>query len=243
MDEAERQVTGRRSWSNVQEMFAVLNAGSPYVVLRNFEGLADLDFLPGHGDIDILTADYGETIALLEAESRIGAVPRWGGRFNVEIGGRKVICDLRFPGDDYFETAWALEILENRRLHPGGFYVPEDDELLDTMLYHAVVHKPYVRRDYQTRLADLGTQRGRSAWTAEALADPNKARALLDERLSARGFTIRRPKDPTVFFNHRVSGAVAPFLRRLLDALRRRIYRLWMRHIRGRIGTRRLFPL
>ncbi len=227
-----RDLAGTEGWADSHHMFAVLNSGAPYVVLRNYEGLADLEFLPGHKDIDILTADYVQTVAMLGAESRLTAVPRWGGRFDVRIGSRSVICDLRFPGDDYYEPEWAWEILRTRRLHQDGFYVPDDDELLDTMLYHAVVQKPEVRRDYQTRLEALARDRGRPDWKAETLADRHAVRSLLFDRLDERGFSIRRPRDPTVFFNHRLHRSFAPLLWRLGDALRRRVYRFTMRYVR-----------
>lgn len=227
-----RDLAGTGGWADTQHMFAVLNSGAPYVVLRNYEGLANLEFLPGHTDIDILTADYVQTVAMLGAESRLKAVPRWGGRFDVTIGSRSVICDLRFPEDNYYEPEWAWEILRTRRLHQDGFYVPDDDELLDTMLYHAVVHKPEVRRDYQTRLEALARARGRPDWKAETLADRHAVRSLLFDRLEERGFSIRRPNDPTVFFNHRLQRSLAPLPWRLGDALRRRVYRFTMRRVR-----------
>jgi hypothetical protein len=228
----ERDLAGTGGWSDAHRMFAVLNAGAPYVVLRNFEGLADLEFMPGHADIDILTADYTQTVAMLGAASRLRALPRWGGRFDVRIGSKSVICDLRFPGDDYYELPWARQILAGRRLHPDGFSVPNDDELLDTMLYHAVVHKPEVSADYATRLSAMAPALGRTGWTVAALSDRSAVRSLLDERLRARGYTIRRPKDPTVFFNNRLRKSTAPLAWRLFDALRRRLYRLSLRNVR-----------
>lgn len=227
----ERDLAGTGGWSHTRQMFAVLNTGAPYVVLRNFEGLADLQLMPGHADIDILTADYLQTVAMLGAQSRLRAVPRWGGRFDVRIGAKSVICDLRFPGDDYYAPQWAREILAGRRLHPDGFYVPDDHELLDTMLYHAVVHKPEVSADYATRLAAMGPALGRTGWTEARLADRSEVRSLLDERLADRGYTIRRPKDPTVFFNNRLRRTSAPLIWRLADALRRRLYRLAVRNV------------
>lgn len=227
----DRDLAGTGGWSDARRMFAVLNAGAPYVVLRNFEGLADLEFMPGHADIDILTADYAQTVAMLGATSRLRIVPRWGGRFDVRIGSKSVICDLRFPGDDYYDLPWAGEILAARRLHPDGFYVPSDDELLDTLLYHAVVHKPEVSADYATRLSAMAPALGRTGWTVAALSDRQAVRSLLDERLEARGYTIRRPRDPTVFFNNRLRSSNGPLAWRLFDALRRRVYRLTLRHV------------
>ena len=232
VDRLERDLAGTGGWTDVRHMFRVLNTGAPYVVLRNYEGLAELDFLPGHTDIDILTSDYVQTISLLGAESRIRSLPRWGGRFDVVIGSGPVICDLRFPGDQYYEPAWAREILRTRRPHRDGFYVPDPDELLDTLLYHAVVHKPEVRPDYQVRLAELARDRSRTGWEVEALANRTTSQQILDDRLAARGYSVRRPKDPTVFFNNRLQRPVAPILWRAADALRRRAYRFAMRYIR-----------
>jgi hypothetical protein len=227
----ERDLAGTGGWSDPRQMFAVLNVGAPYVVLRNFDGLVDLQLMPGHADIDILTSDYQQTVAMLGAQSRLRALPRWGGRFDVRIGLKSVICDLRFPGDDYYAPDWARQILAGRRLHPDGFYVPNDEELLDTMLYHAVVHKPEVSADYATRLAAMAPARGRTGWTEARLADRSAAHALLLERLAERGYSIRKPKDPTVFFNNRLRRASAPLVWRLADALRRRLYRLAVRNV------------
>lgn len=226
-----RDLTGAGGWDDPAQLFAVLNTGSPYVVLRNFDTLADLSFPPGHNDIDILTADYHDTVALADLRSRLGVVPRWGGRFDARIGGRKIICDLRFPGDGYYDRAWAEEILRSRRRHPDGFYVPSDDQYLDSLLYHAVVHKPFMRADYRERLARLASEQGRNGWDPAVLSGPRAGFDLLTGILARRGYRIRRPKDPTVSFNHRLRVPWAPLIPRTADAVRRRIYRWTLRRV------------
>lgn len=230
-----QDLAGAHGWRDVRQMFEVLNTGKEYVVLRNFEGLVDLSALTDHGDIDILVSDYHDALHLLNARSRLGHVPRWGGRFDVQIGGRSVICDIRFPGDGYYDARWALELLATRRLHADGFFVPEPEQYLDTLLYHAVAQKPFLAADYRSRLAAMARALARDGWDEDTLASRSAAFSLLAAVVKGRGFDITRPKDPTVYFNHRVRGVKLPGVWRIWDAVKRRLYRQYHKQILHRM--------
>lgn len=235
-----QDLAGAGAWQDVQQMFEMLNTGNRYVVLRNFEGLMDLSALTDHGDIDILVSDYHEALHLLNARSRLGHVPRWGGRFDVRIGSRSVICDIRFPGDGYYDSRWEEELLATRRLHADGFFVPEPEQYLDTLFYHAVAQKPSLAADYRKRLAAMARALDRAGWDEDSLGDRGTALALLASVVEGRGFLITRPKDPTVYFNHRVRGVKHPNMWRVWDALKRRSYRQYQKHVLHRARISRL---
>lgn len=218
----ERDLAGAGGWSSMRELFAVLNHAICYVVLRNFERLPD-DFVYGiHNDVDLLTDDYPELIRLLNARPMLGRVPRWGGRFFVQVGGEDVIFDLRFIGDRYYDERWERRLLDNRRLVRATFYAPPIEDYLESMAYHAVIHKRDVAADYCDRLADMASRLGRGGWEHRQLLDePERLPALVHEAVARRGYAITRPRDVTVFFNYANAGVSFPRLRRKAAGLRR----------------------
>ena len=72
-------------------------------------------------------------------------------------------------------------------------------------------------------LAALAERSGRQGWSSGALSDRPRAKALLDEILTGRGYEYTRPEDPTLFFDYRMAGYALPRLRRSAAGARRRV--------------------
>ncbi len=227
-----RDLAGANGWASASELFRALNAGVDYVVLRNFENLPQDLFVGSHADLDLLTDHYRELVALLNGRPLMGVMPRWGGRFLATIQGNDVICDVRFVGDAYYDPAWARRLLDGRVLRDGGYSTPNDEDYLESLLYHAVVHKPSFKEDYRSRLASMASELDRPGWTRAVLDDPIQTKRLLAGLLTDHGYRYRRPHDPSVFYNDRAVGHRWPLARRIHAGLRRRLVTALNRRVR-----------
>lgn len=74
----------------------------------------------------------------------------WDVLFHVTvfIGGRDVIFDLRYVGDNYYDIAMERAILSNR-ISRLNFFIPSDEDLLYSKLYHALIHKEAISDTYK----------------------------------------------------------------------------------------------
>ncbi len=230
-----RDVTGARGWPCLRDAFDALNHLVSYVVLRNFENLLD-----GHssgdwhssGDreqVDLLVADYKEAIRILNARPVLGLVPRWGGRFQVTVAGRRIICEIRFVGDGYFDRQWQHEVLQRRRRLDTGIYVPSSRDYFETLAYHALAHQRELSSDDARLLAAMAAAEGLDDWTPERLHTPGEARRLLDRLIPGSGRAHVRPKDVTVFYNFAAAGWDSAQRRRKVAGLLRTAAVSWWR--------------
>jgi hypothetical protein len=222
-----RDVMGAGGWASLEEAFAALNHLVRYVVLRNFEELPASHVVGAHDDVDLLVQDYGEAVRILNARPVLGLVPQWGGRFHVTVAGRRIIFDIRFVGDGYFDRQWQADVLERRQLSENGIYVPNRRDYFETLAYHALAHKRELSSDYSRRLAEMAAAEGYEGWTPERLDEPREARRLLDSLVPGTGRAHVQPKDVTVFYNFAVAGWKRAGVRRKLAGLRRRAAVSW----------------
>lgn len=210
----------RTRWPSLSAAFTALNESVTYVVLRNFEHLPTLEF-DAHGDIDLLVDDYHRAAAALGAPANY-RMPRWGGELRLDVAGRDVVFDLRFVGDRYYDERWARRILRRRKSWRGVLYVPRDDDYLESLAYHAAIHKPAIADDYCRRLAELGRSLGREEWSRP----PEQLRELLPtlvrRTVADRGYAFSRPRDVTAFFNYHHAGASHPALHQSVASVRRK---------------------
>jgi len=226
IDEVHRDLTGARGWTSASELFHALNHTVRWVVLRNFEQMPHCLHVGSHEDVDMLTDDYPETIRVMNARPNVRCLPRWGGPHWVDIGGQDMWFDVRFVGDGYYDPRWAAHILDRRVWNEHGFYAPNAEDYLETLAYHAVVHKRAFAADYRPRLAGMAAALERSGWDAAELADPRRMKALLDGILDRRGYRYCRPRDVNVFYNFAATGHRLPRVRRKLAGIARKALRV-----------------
>jgi hypothetical protein len=211
-------------------MFGVLSATQPYLVLRNFETLPDLDTLGPHPDLDLLTTDPVELAFAADGTRRFRRSNRVA--YTVEVGGRTVDIDLRHVGDGYYDTAWQRDMLATCRRHSGGFPVPEPAHHFHALLYHGLLHKPDLAPDYAVRLeADSESVLGRHVAAADFL-DRTTAREILDAFMEHHGYRYSEPIDLSVPFRDGEAPGVRMSLRRHIRRTIRRAAR----------GLRRMLP-
>jgi hypothetical protein len=230
-------VPGADGWPSLRPAFEALDELVRYAVLRNFEALPGSQVVGAHDDVDILVEDDREAIRVLNARPRFGWVPRWGGRFNVRVGGSQLIFDIRVVGDGYFDAGWQRQVLNRRVRTPGGVWALAEPDYFETLAYHALLHKPRLSDEYRSRLIEMARAQGRAGWHEQALSGRSSAQALL--RSITRDRAWIRPRDITVFYNEALAGRTFPMLRRKVAGLRRKLaIRVWP--VRGEwLATRR----
>jgi hypothetical protein len=222
VEQVHRDLSGAHGWSSPTELFHALNHTVRYIVMRNFERLPDCLHVGSHEDVDILTDDYREILAVMNAYPNVRCIPRWGGPYWVRIAGHPTWFDVRYVGDRYYDPRWARAMLDRRVWNAGGFFSPNEEDYLESLAYHAVVHKRAFSPDYKERLASMARSRGLSGWEVERLEDPAAMKALLDDILTARRARYCRPRDVNVFYNFEATGHRWPHLRRKLAGVFRK---------------------
>jgi len=192
IDEVNTDLVGAEAWSNIGQLFYVLNSTICYVVLRNFECLPDEYHIEGHGDIDLLVADYDEARRLMNA--RPVRRQRYRVLNEVSIAEQKVLFDLRYVGDNYYDKCWERDVLKGRTLSPRGFYRPNDKDYFYTLLYHALLQKPTVSDDYRERLTRM----------ARHLGIDGIDKSALDNYMKQMWYEYVIPIDRSVYWKPRV---------------------------------------
>lgn len=193
-----RDLSGAGGWSNVEDMFDVLNFASDYAVLRSFSALPKS--IEG-GDIDIVCTDYQRAASALNLSQKEGR-PYKG---SVLVNGELVSIDLRFPGDGYYDALWAQKIIDNR-IFTGTFYRPSVSDYFFSLFYHAKVHKPSVKDEYQLELARLASELDFDWFKLKTLTSDEEAAFALRGYMIAHGFCQHNCIDPGVHVHHPVAS-------------------------------------
>ena len=202
-----------RRFGSLREAFEHLNRAVPrfeYVVLRNFEPLeahvagarADA-FVDEHLDVDLLCTDYYVAKRLLDGDV-VRAGPFAGGPIledggyrilnHVWVNGSRVYFDLRFIGDDYYDEKWQRAMVAARHQNVPPIYVPDRENWLHALIYHALVHKSAVSPTYRQTFQRAGIH----ANTAADLRD------LLETFMKEKKYSFTYPNDLSVDRNLRL---------------------------------------
>lgn len=216
-------LVGAQTWSSIRELFYVLNQTSNYVVLRNFECLPDHYTMKDHGDIDLLVDDYDAVSYLTNAKRVFRARSRVLNKVNIR--NEEVLFDFRFLGDDYFDLGWQKDVLDNRVLSDGGFYRPDPHNYFYSLLYHALVHKKKVSRDYKERLVSLAEGVPSVDFEQDDFGVPSKASNVLSGFLESKGYMYTPPLDLSVYYNRKKGWWLR--LSRVANAIAFNIRRAW----------------
>jgi hypothetical protein len=140
-------------WKNPEEIFKLLNSTVNYVILRNFENFPDELISSEHADVDILTNEKFQIPFLLNMKKinskNVGYSPL------IDINGKKVKFDVRYVEDGYYDQFWAKNILKNKIKTDEGFFVPSNEDYFYSLLYHMLIHKSRIQKDYSDRLFEI----------------------------------------------------------------------------------------
>lgn len=147
------------NYLNIQAVIDLLNGHHiSYLILRNYDNLLNNDiYMDGHGDIDILCESSRPIVELLQAKTnrknsdgQIGD----GTHYHIYVNNQPVSLDLRHIGDGYYCDKWQKDMLQKRIMH-NGFYVMDPINHFYSLVYHAILQKPSLSEEYQTRLLTM----------------------------------------------------------------------------------------
>ena len=167
------------------------NSGINYLVMRNFEEFPDNAHVDEHLDIDVLTDDY---YAMKEV---VGGVPvcrsnriedggyrilNW-----VNVGDTRIMMDIRHVGDDYYCKSFQKDMLSNKVFdETRRIWIPEKDDHLHALIYHALVHKNHISKTYLRIFEENNVG--------------DDLKSVLDSWMKKKSYAYVKPKDASVGF-------------------------------------------
>lgn len=206
-------------FDTLEQLFDAI-ADVRYVVLRNYEEFETMGFLQNHPDIDFLCENRTQMVESLHLKPRRRKED--GIHYYVDIAGNRVSVDLRTVGDGYLDAAWEQEILQ-QRVRKDNYYVPQDTDYFYSLLYHVIVQKNTVAKDYKVRLAAMSKSLG----LAFRIEDKE---TFLDAYMREQGYRYTYPEFAgTIFRVEHVDAALVE------QAFGKKVRRILYR------GVRRLF--
>lgn len=192
--ELKRDLAGSNGFSDVDEMFYILNNCVKYVILRNYENFPEEIIQSEHSDVDLLCYSRENVAYVLNAKKC--QAEDYRSQYIVKIDNKDINFDLRYVGDNYYDEYIEKRLLENRILDKRGFYILNKEDYFYTLLYHALIHKYSFGDDYKNRLLKMN-----SKFTAQISDDVIKRIKFLEEWMIKNNYIIKKPIDNSVVFN------------------------------------------
>jgi hypothetical protein len=195
-------LVGADGWESISDIFSVLRKASNYLVLRNYENIEE-EVNALHPDIDILCDDPKLFVRLINGKA--STRKKYRVQYMVSVCGKPVFFDVRHVGDNYYCSRWARNLL-NQRISRDNFYIPEPENHYFTLMYHALLHKPYLTNDYFKKLIILGNTIEGDLDDADFLESSLIAR--LTKFMEHHNYQYTVPNDRTVFWNYKLLSNV-----------------------------------
>jgi hypothetical protein len=194
--EYNNNLMGANGWKSFDELFHILNLTLNYIVLRNFDNLEE-QLTTKHPDVDILVENRNLTKDILNAVETTNKSYRV--QHSVKINNKDINFDIRYVGDNYYDKNWEIELLKTKVKHEKGFYIPDNLNLLYSLIYHALIHKQHISEDYLKQFLALSI-----ALDLDFKSPSLIGTSLLDMLLLymyEHNYDIVEPYDLSVFFN------------------------------------------
>lgn len=183
-----RNVTGVNGWDNWEQLLCTIDKLTPYVILRNIETITSDDH-EIHGDTDLLVGDFQTAVTISAARKE--ALGKDRVLYSVLINNVKQLVDFRHLGDGYYCELWEKNMLSNRnRVNDTVFWTLNDEDYSFSLLYHALVHKPYISDDYQIILKKYFGTTDRDVLI-------QKLKGFIEEK----EYTFSKPVDSSVYIH------------------------------------------
>src|SRR5699024_4913559 len=131
-----QDLAGTGGWVSFQEFLSFTNMCSDWVVLRNHEYLPN-NFWGNDKDIDLLCDDLPKFISVANARKRSGGISA----FETTIEGKDVLLDIRYIGDNYYDSVWQKNMLDRKTIQQGIVPILREDDHFFSLLYHAKLQK------------------------------------------------------------------------------------------------------
>ena len=197
-----QNMLGARGWKNLEEVFYALNSTVDYAVLRNFEELPSCPITELHGDIDILTADRKKILLILNSRPNSSKTAP----HKVRIDHQWITWDIRHVGDNYYCKNWQEDMLKHKVFNPEGFYCLDDENHFFALVYHALVQKYEIAKDYYGKAQSLfdRLQLERPTGKNALPCDFDLYFNLLQTFMKRKGYDFVKPICPRVKYNKSV---------------------------------------
>ena len=184
-----------KNFDSLENVFNELNKypNLKWVITHNFD-----DFVNGD-DIDFLTDNYFYFMGVLDATEKpkgekFNSVSNGGNsvRNYIKVGKKNIPIDIRFLGDNYYDKKLQQDMLDTRIKHPIGFYIPNKDMHLHSLIYHAIIHKSKISSTYLKVFKQYGLK--------ESEINKKYLKNKLDSWLKKEGYSYCKP-EPSVGYN------------------------------------------
>ncbi|MCD7740543.1 MAG: AarF/UbiB family protein, partial [Candidatus Gastranaerophilales bacterium] len=163
-----------------------------YVILRGFDNITDNE------NINLLVDDFQKLQYLLNAD--IVYKQKYRCKLKTKVADKTVFFDLRSTGDNYYCEKWEEDIINNRIYDERGFYTPNKSDLLNTLIYHSIIHKKTVSHKYDELLRKL-TFEIYNIRTEDTKNPYNIYNKILSEYMDKNDYYFIKPADEKVYYN------------------------------------------
>lgn len=183
-----RNLTGALGWKNWEEFFSTLSLAVTFVVLRNYDNFKSVNNTI-HGDTDLLVDDFNTAVTVSVAKKSVKGKNRV--LYTTIIAGKEELIDFRSCGDGYYCEEWEQAILARRIQYTTPYVmIPCKNDYRYSLLYHALVQKPFMAEDYKETLISLfGT------------IERAKLKEILDAYMTTNHYKYSKPKDGSVYIH------------------------------------------
>ena len=187
----------KKTFDTLQDVFHELNKHPKlkWVVMRNFEDMPDNITIDEHLDVDLLVSDYYLVKTILDGTSATNNRYE-DGKYrilnNVTINKKKVLFDFRSVGDNYYDKKLQQDMLNTRIKHPNGFYIPNKEMHLYSLIYHAIIHKSKISSTYLKVFKQYGLK--------DSEINKKNLKNKLDIWLQQKGYSYCKPEPSVGYF-------------------------------------------
>ena len=198
-----RDVIGATGWKSLSELFYTLNSTINYVVLRGTDIIKDCRKSATIGDIDVFTSDYANCKLIVNG---LPAVNESRPHFLVCINGIKVYIDVWNSDNKYYDARWSENMLDTRQLSADKVYKLSPENQFYEFIYHCLIHKKELRKDYDTTAHALFVKLGLDKkYDITQYDSPfDLYFELLKNFMAHNHYAFVKPVDPTVFFSDKL---------------------------------------
>ena len=114
----------------------------------------------------------------------------------IKIKEKIVKLDVRYLGDGYFDTSWQNKILSERKFFKG-YYIPNKENFIYSILYHVVYHKGFIDEKYINFIKKNFKLK---------IINFMKIVYIINEYLKLKKYKVTRPLDLTIPVTYRLNN-------------------------------------
>ena len=175
-------------WSSLQSFFSSANIRNNYLILRKHEKLDNKN-----EDIDVLCENKLWFVNDLFLEKR-----NWGiSSYKVKIKNKMRDFDIRFLGDNYFDSLWQINMLSKKSMFNGYFILNTENHYF-SYLYHILIHKKELKKEYINYLNNIGLK------NKITVINKNYLIKELNNFMSFNGYQYITPFDSSILVNKQI---------------------------------------